>query len=264
VNAPADDPGALDRLVEALTLQAGFNSTVVIVGVSLLGLAAGVIGSFAVLRRRAMMSDTLSHATLPGIAAAFLAASAIGLDAKSLPILLVGAAVSGVVGVLLVQGIVRFSRLGEDAAMGVVLSVFFGLGMVLLTHIQNLGLANQGGLNTFILGQAAGMSRRDATSIGLVAAIVIAATTVLFKEFRLICFDRPFATLQGWPATLLDLAMMSLVTLVTVVGLYAVGLILIVALLVIPPRCPYCETRITRLPIRAACTAAVTPPDASP
>jgi manganese/zinc/iron transport system permease protein len=217
-----------------LTLQAGYNTTVVLIGVSLLGAAAGVVGTFAVLRRRALMSDTLSHATLPGICLAFLAAVLLDADARSLPVLLAGAAVSGVVGVLVVQAVVHTTRLPEDAAMGAVLSVFFGLGFVLLSHIQTLGTGAEGGIAKFIYGQTAAMSSGEAMTIAWVALIATLAVAALFKEFRLACFDREFAVAQGWPVTRIDLLMMALVVLVTVVGLRAVGLILIVALIIIP------------------------------
>jgi manganese/zinc/iron transport system permease protein len=224
----------LAEVLAVLTLQGGYNTSVVLIGVSLLGAAAGVVGTFAVLRRRAMMSDTLSHASLPGICLAFLAAILLELDGRSLPVLLTGAAVSGVVGVLIVQAVVRYTRLPEDAAMGAVLSVFFGLGFVLLSHIQTLGTGAEGGIAKFIYGQTAVMSAGEAGMIGVVAAVATLAAAALFKEFRLACFDREFATAQGWPVTLIDLLMMALVILVTVIGLRAVGLILIVALIIIP------------------------------
>jgi manganese/zinc/iron transport system permease protein len=226
-------PG-LAEVAAVLTLQGGYNTNVVLVGVSLLGAAAGVVGTFAVLRRRALMSDTLSHATLPGICLAFLVAVALGLDARSLPVLLAGATVSGVVGMLTVQAVVRYTRLPEDAAMGAVLSVFFGLGFVLLSHIQTLGTGAEGGIAKFIYGQTATMSAGEATAIALIAAATTLGAALLFKEFRLACFDREFASAQGWPVTLIDLLMMALVVLVTVIGLRAVGLILVVALIIIP------------------------------
>lgn len=225
---------SLAEVVRVLTLQAGYNTTVVLIGVTLLGAAAGVVGTFAVLRRRALMSDTLSHATLPGICLAFLAAVLLDADGRSLPVLLTGAAVSGVVGVLVVQAVVHATRLPEDAAMGAVLSVFFGLGFVLLSHIQTLGTGAEGGIAKFIYGQTAAMSSGEAMSIAGVALVATLAVFLLFKEFRLICFDREFAVAQGWPVAPIDLVMMALVVLVTVIGLRAVGLILIVALLIIP------------------------------
>ena len=225
---------SLAEVLRVLTLQAGYNTTVVLIGVTLLGAAAGVVGTFAVLRRRALMSDTLSHATLPGICLAFLAAVLLDADGRSLPVLLAGAAASGVVGVLVVQAVVHTTRLPEDAAMGAVLSVFFGLGFVLLSHIQTLGTGAEGGIAKFIYGQTAAMSSGEAMTIAWVALVATLAVAALFKEFRLACFDREFAVAQGWPVARIDLLMMALVVLVTVIGLRAVGLILIVALIIIP------------------------------
>lgn len=222
-------------VIATLTLQAGFNSAVVVAGTACLGVAAGVIGSFMLLRKRALVSDALSHATLPGIALAFLAATWLGLEGRSLPVLLAGALVSGALGVLAIQAISRHTRLPEDAAIGAVLSVFFGVGVVLLSHIQTLPTGNQAGLKTFILGQTAAMNRTEAAAIAALALAAVAASALLFKEFRLLCFDPDFAAGQGWPTRRIDLALMGLTTLVTVIGLQTAGLILIIALLIVPP-----------------------------
>ncbi|HEY0835264.1 MAG TPA: metal ABC transporter permease, partial [Azospirillum sp.] len=221
--------------LRVLTLQAGFNTAVVVAGTAALGLAAGMVGTFLLLRRRALISDALSHATLPGIAAAFLLGVALEMPGRSLPLLLAGAVTSGLIGVLTVQAIVRFTRLTEDAAIGIVLSVFFGLGVVLLSHIQALEVGGQAGIKGFILGQTAAMSRGEAIGMGVLALAAAAAVTLLFKELRLIAFDPGFAGGQGWPVARLDIALMGLATLVTVIGLQTVGLVLIVALLIIPP-----------------------------
>lgn len=228
-------PDLLERAVAVLTLSAGFNSAVVVLGAACLGLAAGVVGSFLLLRKRALVGDALGHATLPGIALAFLAATWLGLDGRSLPWLLAGAAASGWAGVLLIQAISSRTRLPEDAAIGAVLSVSFGLGVVLLSHIQTLETGNQAGLTHFILGQTAAMNRDEALTLAALALVAAAAAALLFKEFRLVCFDAAFARGQGWPVAGIDVALLALVTLVTVAGLRTVGLILILALLVIPP-----------------------------
>ena len=225
----------LEEVVRTLTLQAGYNSTVVVIAAALLGVAAGLIGSFALLRKRALMGDALAHCTLPGIGAAFLAATWLGGEGRTLPVLLAGAAISGVVGVLCVQGLVRYTRLRDDAAIGAVLSVFFGAGVVLLSYIQGLRSGNQGGLAHFIYGQTAAMRAQDAWLMAATAVLAGFGAGALFKEFRLVCFDDRFAATIGLPVGWLDLGMMSLVVLVTVIGLQAVGLILIVALLIIPP-----------------------------
>jgi manganese/zinc/iron transport system permease protein len=220
--------------LQVVTLRGGYNTIVVMIGVSLLGVAAGAIGAFALLRKRAMMSDVLSHATLPGIGVAFLVAVALGANGRSLPVLLTGATIAAVVAALTVQWLSRSARLPEDAAMGAVLSVFFGLGAVLLSFIQTLRTGAEGGLSHFILGQTAAMSVQDAVLIGVVAAGVILAIILLGKEFRIVCFDPEFGAVQGWPIARIDLMLMALVVIVAVIGLQAVGMLLIVALMIVP------------------------------
>jgi len=221
--------------VEVMLLQAGLNTALVIVGTTFLGIAAGVIGTFALLRKRSLMADALAHSALPGLGLAFLLGTALGIGGKHLWLLLAGATISGVVGVCTVQAISRLSRLKEDCAIGAVLSVFFGAGVVLLSIIQSLGTGEEGGLHHFIYGQTAAMTRGDALTMLVCAAATIAVSILAMKEFRLVCFDRDFAAATGWPVSSIDLGMMALVTLVTVIGLQAVGILLIVALLVIPP-----------------------------
>lgn len=211
-----------------------YNTRVVVIGTTLLGFAAGTIGAFMLLRKRALLGDALSHATLPGIGLAFIIATAAGGSGKSLPILLAGAVVTGVLGVLAALAIRSFSRLKEDAALGIVLSVFFGAGVAVLGVIQKMGTGSAAGLEGFIYGKTASMLSSDAKLIAFAAAGVAVVCGLLFKEFALLCFDAGYARSEGWPVFLLDLAMMALVVAVTVIGLQAVGLILIIALLIIP------------------------------
>lgn len=221
-------------LLEALTFRAGHNTSIVLLGTILLGVAAGVVGSFAMLRRRSLMADALSHATLPGICVAFLLASAAGLDGRSLVVLLPGAAISGIIGLLVVHWATRATRLTEDAAIGAVLSVAFGIGVVLLSVIQEQRSGNQGGLKGLIFGQTATMHASDAVLIGLVAVVVTITAAVFFKHLALVCFNDEFAATIGVPVRTLDLLLMAMVVLVTVVGLVAVGMVLVVAMLIIP------------------------------
>jgi len=229
-----DDLPSIGQVVETMAFRAGFNTNMVIAGTTLLGLAAGVIGVFALLRKRSLMTDALSHATLPGIALAFLAAGWLGFEGRTLPVLLLGATVTGVIGVLCIQAILRFSRLHEDAAIGIVLSVFFGAGIVGLSYIQANAAAGSAGLNKFIYGQAATMQPPDVMLMGAIALAGIVATLLFLKEFALVCFNDAFAKVDGWPVGIIDLVMMGLVVIVTVAGLQAVGLILVVAMLIIP------------------------------
>lgn len=245
--AGADEPvergrSLADRRVEWPTveqwrrvlLMEDYNTRVVVLGAALLGGAAGMVGSFTLLRKRALMGDALSHATLPGIALAFLAATVLGADGKSLPLLLAGATATGLLGVGAILALRNLTRLKEDAALGAVLSVFFGAGVALLGVIQQMEQGHAAGLEAFIYGKTASMGARDALVIAFAALAALVACVVGFKEFKLLCFDEDFAAASGLPVVWLDGALMALVVLVTIVGLQAVGLVLMIALLVMP------------------------------
>jgi manganese/zinc/iron transport system permease protein len=217
-----------------LLLLEDYNTRVVILGTTLLGCAGGIVGSFTLLRKRALMGDALSHATLPGIGLAFIIATLLGANGKSLPILLLGATITGLIGVGAILSIRNLTRLKEDTALGIVLSVFFGAGICLLGVIQQMKDGHAAGLEAFIYGKTASMVANDAFLIAAAALGCLGACLLLFKEFKLLCFDEGFAASHGAPVIRLDLALMALVVIVSIVGLQAVGLILMVALLVIP------------------------------
>jgi manganese/zinc/iron transport system permease protein len=227
-------PAWVGAAFDALTLRAGYNAALVAVGAGLLGVAAGSTGAFLFLRKRALVSDAVAHATLPGVALAFLAATALGGDGRNLAALLAGSAVSAALGLLAVEWIARRTRLPEDAAIGAVLSSFFGLGVVLLTVIQTLPRGRQAGLEGFLLGSTAGMLFADAVTIAVGGAAAVAAVWAMRRPMTLVAFDPGYAAAAGWNVRRVDLAMMALATAVTVVGLKLVGLVLIVALLIIP------------------------------
>ncbi len=222
-------------IFEALTFQLGYNATLVSIGAALLGVAAGVTGTFLFLRKRALVSDAISHATLPGVAVAFMVMTALGLDARNLPALLLGSAVSALLGLLAVQWLSTRTRLSEDAAIGAVLSVFFGFGIVLLTIIQTMATAGQAGLEGLLLGSTAGMLFADALLIAGGGALALVLVVVFRRPMTLAAFDPEFARASGVNTGRTDIVMMGLVMGVTVIGLKVVGLILIVALLIIPP-----------------------------
>jgi manganese/zinc/iron transport system permease protein len=201
-----------------------YNTQIVLAGGSLLGLCAGVIGCFALLKKRALTGDALAHASLPGLCLAYLI-----VGSRSMPALLVGAAATGVAGISFMAFLRRWTRIKEDAALGFVLSVPYGLGVVLLSIIQRSPGGNKAGLDHFIQGKAAGMLLED------VYLMMVLVLGTLFKEFRLVSFDPAFAQVQGWPTVWLDFLLMSLVVLVVVIGLPTVGILLMAALLIIPP-----------------------------
>ncbi|QTN37344.1 metal ABC transporter permease [Cognatishimia activa] len=220
---------------QAVTLQLGYNATLVMLGAACLGVAAGVTGTFLFLRKRALVSDAISHATLPGVGLAFMLMVALGGDGRNLIGLLLGSAVSAGIGLLCVNWLTRRTRLAEDAAIGAVLSVFFGFGIVLLTVIQTMSSGRQAGLEGFLLGSTAGMLWSEAMVIALGGAVTLALVVALRRPMTLVAFDPEYAAATGRNVGQIDLAIMGLAMAVTVIGLKIVGLILIVAMLIIPP-----------------------------
>lgn len=205
------------------------NVQFVLLGSLLLGAAGGLLGAFALLRKRSLLGDALAHAALPGVAIAFLITGT-----RTIFPLLIGAMISGILGVLLIQWIIRASRIKADAAIGLVLSVFFGVGIVLLTHIQRQPVGNQSGLDKFLFGQAASIIQSDLWVMAIISMILLITVLLFFKEFKLLCFDPDFMTSLGVRASILDLLLMALIVFAVMVGLQAVGVILMAAMLITP------------------------------
>ena len=224
-----------EEVLRVLLLR-DYNTRMVLASTLLLGITAGTVGTFMLLRKRALVGDVVGHASLPGIAIAFLTLESISPGSgRSLPALLVGALLAGLAGIGCTIAIGRLTRIKEDAALAIVLSVFFGARIALFTVIQNVPEGNAAGLNNFIFGMTALTSRLD-LQLGAAATVaVLLAASMLFKEFSLLCFDQAYAAARGWPVLWLDLLLTGLVVSVTVIGLQSVGLLLMVALLIIPP-----------------------------
>jgi len=208
-----------------------FNYTLrtVALGAATLGILSGALGCYAVLRRQALLGDAMSHAALPGVALAFL------LTGQRAPlVLLLGAAVAGWLAALSMISIVRLTRIKEDSALGIVLSVFFGFGLVVLAFIQKRPTAGQAGLDTFLFGQAASLVERDVITMAALGAAALLLILVFWKEFKLLSFDPQFGATQGFPIRLLDVVLTSLIVVAIVVGLQTVGVVLMSAMIVAP------------------------------
>ena len=218
----------MDTLIDLLPLS--YTDSVVVLGALVLGVVAGVVGTFAVLRQRSLVGDALAHAALPGVCAAFLLTGT-----KDPAALLAGAACAGVVAAVLIVEVERTGRLRPDAAIGVVLSSLFSLGIVLLTAISNSNDADQAGLERYLFGQAAGLSERDVAVTLLLGAAALAVVVVGFRTFKTTLFDPTFAGATGLPVRIVELAMTALLVVAVVVGLRMVGAILMVAMLIVPP-----------------------------
>jgi manganese/zinc/iron transport system permease protein len=216
-------PGILHDLLFDYTLRN------VALGSAVLGIVGGVLGTFAVLRRQGLVGDALAHAALPGICLAFMLSGS-----RAPAVLMLGAAISGWLGTLLILRIVRDTRLSEDTALGIVLTVFFGLGIVLLTQIQHSNNANQAGLDRYLFGQAATLVEEDVRTMAVVGAAALLVVALLFKELKLLSFDIEFAATLGFPTQRLNVLLTSSIVVAVVIGLQTVGVVLMAAMLVAP------------------------------
>ena len=215
--------------MNAFPLLHDYTFQVVALGAALLGMASGMIGSFAVLRRQSLLGDVVSHAALPGIAAVFLMTGT-----KDTVWLLIGALCSGLTATGFIIGVVRYSRVKFDTALALGMSVFFGLGLVLLTYVQKIPNSNQAGLQRFIFGQAAVLLKSDILVIAVTGAALLALTLLFWKEFKLLSFDPEFARSLGLPTRSLNVLLSAMTVAAIIAGLQTVGVILMSAMLVAP------------------------------
>jgi len=218
-------------LVEILPdfLRNNYSLQIVALGSAILGVTSGALGCFAVLRRQSLLGDAISHAALPGVAVVFL------LTRSKAPLLLIaGAAVAGWLATLMVLAVVRTTRIKYDSSLGLVMSVFFGLGLLLLSYIQKLPDARQAGLDRFLFGESATLRLDAVWAMAGLAEAALLLLVLFWKEFKLLSFDPDFAATQGFPVRGLDILLTSLIVIAIVVGLEAVGVVLMSTMLVAP------------------------------
>lgn len=201
----------------------------VVMGAAFLGIISGALGSFAVLRGQSLLGDAISHAALPGVCLGFIVAGS-----RNMGSIIVGAAVTGGLAALLMLALSRLSRLKTDAALGTCLSLFFAIGVVLLTYIQGMNNASQGGLDAFLFGQAAATLRSDVWVMGGITLVALMVLAALWKQAKLVTFDAEFARTLGMPVTLIEVMLTTMITLAVVVGLQMVGVVLMAAMIVAP------------------------------
>ena len=202
---------------------------IVTLGSVIIGAIASVVGCFTFLQKRALIGDTISHSVLPGICLAFMIS---GL--KDPYLLLLGAFISGWLSVLISDYITRSSRIKGDTAIAIILSFFFAIGMMLMSIIQHGPSVNKAGLHHFLFGKAAAIVREDVQMfliVGLVCAVIIA---LFYRYFKLYIFDHDFAKSIGLPVRWLDFLLTTLTVLAISIGIRAVGVVLMAALLITP------------------------------
>ncbi len=212
-----------------MNLLADYTLQIVALGAAILGITSGSLGSYAVLRGQSLMGDAISHATLPGICLLFLITGT-----KTTSFLLLGAFLSGWLAILVIKVITTNTRIKYDSTLGLILSVFFGFGLVLLTFIQKQPNANQAGLDKFLFGQASTLLKNDVVVMGIVSSGVLLLILVFWKEFKILCFDPDFAQSLGFPIKILDLLLTTLLVITIIIGLQTVGVILMSAMIIAP------------------------------
>lgn len=198
-------------------------------GAAVLGIVSGALGAFALLRRQSLLGDAISHAALPGIAIAFLLTGS-----KSQEILLLGAAIAGWIATLKINAVTNNTRIKQDSSLGMILSVFFGFGLVLLTYIQRLPDSTQVGLDKFLFGQAATLIMKDVHFMAIVGSVVLFFILLFWKEFKIISFDSEYSRAIGFHVKFFDMLLTTLLVVVIVLGLQMVGVVLMSAMVVAP------------------------------
>ena len=220
-----------------LSIFPTINAAYVFIGSVVLGASGGLLGSFAVLRRQGLLSDTLAHASLPGVVLAFLI-----MEAKFLPGLLLGAFIFGTIGAAAVYHLVNNTKTKIETAMASVLSVFFALGVVLLSYVQGLPLASQAGLNDFLFGNAAGLLADDVFWMGGVFLVILLMVVMFWKELSVFVLDREFAVVIGFRRGLLELLFNGVFVVAILISLQAVGVVLTAAVFITPAVAAYMWT----------------------
>lgn len=205
------------------------NIRYVVAGSILLTASSAIVGSFTFLKKKALVGDAVAHAVLPGVCLSFLL-----YGEKNPIILIIGAFLTGWLSLILIDLISAKSKIKEDTAIGLILSVFFGIGIFLLTIIQKSGNAAQTGLDQFLFGKAASLVGNDLIAFTAIAIILISAVIFLFKEFTILAFDADFASTLGLPVRAIELVLTTLTVLAVVVGIQAVGVVLMAAMLITP------------------------------
>ncbi|MGO1182796.1 MAG: metal ABC transporter permease [Micrococcaceae bacterium] len=208
----------------------------VFLGTAVIGVVAGCLGAFAYLRKQSLMSDVISHAAFPGTLVAFLVAVLVlGVDGRNMGILVLGAMVVGAAAVGFAHLITALSPIRVDTAMAISLTLFFGAGMLLMRVISNSGLEGIGGIQDYLFGNASVMTRADLNTSLVVGGIALGVLVLCWKEFALRSFDPDHAVVLGFRGRVIDAVMFTSVVVATVIGVKAVGLVLMVAFVVTPP-----------------------------
>lgn len=218
----------MDKLIEFFGMGDP-NIRYVVFGSVILAVSSAVVGTFTFLKKRALTGDAVAHSVLPGVCLAFILSGS-----KNPFALIIGAFITGWLSLLFIDLVTKKSKIKEDTAIGLTLSVFFGIGILLLTAIQRTGNVSQSGLDHFLFGKAASLVGEDLMVFSITGILLILTIVAFYKELKVISFDPNFSTSSGVPVKALDLLLTSLTVLAVVIGIQAVGVVLMAAMLITP------------------------------
>ncbi|MEQ8518809.1 MAG: iron chelate uptake ABC transporter family permease subunit [Cytophagales bacterium] len=205
------------------------NFWLVTAGTVLLSISSALVGTFTFLKKKSLIGDAVAHSVLPGICLAFI------ISGNKDPLwIIMGAFISGWISILSIDFITNNSRIKEDTAIGLVLSVFFGFGIMLFVAIQHSGNPNQSGLNNFLFGNAASLIGKDLITFSALSLLLVFIVFIFYKEFKLMTFDRQYARTIGLPLKLMEFILSTLTVLAIVAGIQAIGVVLMAAMLITP------------------------------
>jgi len=202
---------------------------VVLLGTLFLGILSGILGVFTLLKKQALIGDTLSHATLPGVVLMFIFTTS-----KNISVLLIGAAISAALAMGIMMLIKKYSKINNDAILALILSSFFGLGRFLISLISRNPKYSGARLDDFIFGSAATIIESDVITLMVVLLVVLVIIIFTWRNLKLQTFDKDFYQSVGYSNLLIDFIMSFMTILVIVVGIRTVGVILMSALLIVP------------------------------
>lgn len=202
---------------------------IVFIGTALIGISAALVGTFTFLQKKSLIGDAISHSILPGIVLAYMISGQ-----RNTLILMLGAFASGWLATQQISWLQRKTKLKSDTIVAATLSVFFAVGLALLSYIQGRPDDGQAGLSDFLFGKIAALNLEDLYLFMIVSILIVAVTFFRYRVMFSFAFNKEFMISKGFSLRWNDFILNSMTILVVAMGVQAVGVVLMSALLIIP------------------------------
>ncbi|RRC94054.1 metal ABC transporter permease [Erysipelotrichaceae bacterium OH741_COT-311] len=209
-----------------------YDFLVVLAGVLLLAIVSSIVGCFSVYKGQSLVGDAIGHATYPGVCLAFILT-----QSRNPFFLLIGVFISGILAYFTINLITTNKRITMDAALAIVLSGFFGLGLMLKTYIQGseiLKKVTSAGLKNYVFGLAAFIRKEDVYIILGVSIVILLLLVLFYRQIKMVIFDQDYAFTSGVNTRLVNLVLLVMMVLIITIGLKTIGAILISSFLTLP------------------------------